>query len=216
MGIPSPAVHSRLTSPVASWSPSAWAPRSRSEKTRRRCLLDTSLSAKRPTAFPTPTRCSSTRRWPERQYSSLTCRRRRQRAGPGRPGAEAGEPTDLAMVALQCADAPEAEALTSFFSSGTPPGGCAPAEGVSVAVTENEKPLSGSPFTTDADGTLAVRVGEGSAVEVKEDPKSLPPGTSRSPRRPTAFLTPTRCNSTRPRLRRPCSSSMCRPRSPPG
>jgi hypothetical protein len=96
--------------------------------------------------------------------------------GQGAPAAEAGEPTDLAIVALQCADAPEAEALTSFFSSGTPPGGCAPAEGVSIAVTENEKPLSGSPFTTDADGILAVRVGEGSAVEVKEDPKSLPAG----------------------------------------
>ena len=42
---------------------------------------------------------------------------------------------------------PRAETLTSFFSSGTPPSGCAPAAGVSVAVTENEKPLSGSPFT---------------------------------------------------------------------
>ena len=90
--------------------------------------------------------------------------------------AEAGEPTDLAVVALQCADAPAAETLTSFFSSGTPPGGCAPAVGVSIAVTENEKPLSGSPFTTDTDGTLAVRVGLGSAVTVKEDPKSLPSG----------------------------------------
>jgi hypothetical protein len=94
----------------------------------------------------------------------------------GAPAAEAGEPTDLAIVALQCADAPEAETLTSFFSSGTPPSGCAPAVGVSVAVTENEKPLSGSPFTTDADGTLAVRVGLGSEVTVQEDPKSLPSG----------------------------------------
>ena len=78
------------------------------------------------------------------------------------PATEAGEATDLAVVALQCADAPEAEPLTSFFGSGTPPSGCTPAKGVSVAVTENEKPLSGSPFTTDADGTLAVRVGLGS------------------------------------------------------
>ena len=58
-------------------------------------------------------------------------------------------PTDLAVVTLQCADAPEAATLTSFFSSGTPPSGCAPAVGVSIAVTENEKPLSGSPFITD-------------------------------------------------------------------
>ncbi len=92
------------------------------------------------------------------------------------PAAEAGEPTDLAVVALQCADAPEAETLTSFFSSGTPPSGCAPAVGVSVAVMENEEPLSGSPFTTDADGALAVPVGLGAVVTVKEDPKSLPTG----------------------------------------
>src|SRR5215207_6370474 len=92
------------------------------------------------------------------------------------PAAEAGEPTDLAIVALQCADAPASETLTSFFSTGTPPGGCAPAAGVSIAVTENEKPVSGSPFTTDADGTLAVRVSLGSEVTVKEDPKSLPAG----------------------------------------
>ena len=31
--------------------------------------------------------------------------------------ADAGEPTDLAIVALQCAEAPAAEALTSFFST---------------------------------------------------------------------------------------------------
>src|SRR5215213_2443915 len=92
------------------------------------------------------------------------------------PAAEAGEATDLAVVALQCADAPEAEPLTSFFGSGTPPSGCTPAAGVSVVVTENEKPLSGSPFTTDADGTLAVRVSLGSKVTVKEDPTSLPSG----------------------------------------
>ena len=88
----------------------------------------------------------------------------------------AGEPTDLAVVALQCADAPATEALTSYFTSGTAPSGCAPAEGVTIAVTENEKPLSGSPFQTDADGKLAVSIGLGSEVTVKEDPKSLPAG----------------------------------------
>lgn len=87
-----------------------------------------------------------------------------------------GEPTDLAVVALQCADAPATDALTSFFSSGTPPGGCEPAAGVDIAVTENEKPLSASPFRTDTSGTLAVQVGLGSKVTVKEDPKSLPSG----------------------------------------
>ena len=103
-------------------------------------------------------------------------------------------------MALQCADARSGDADVVLQQWDT--AGCAPAEGVSIAVTENEKPLSGSPFTTDTDGTLAVRVGLGSEVTVKEDPKSLPPGTSRSPRRPTAFLTPTWCNSIRPRLRR--------------
>ena len=48
--------------------------------------------------------------------------------------------------------------------------------GVSVAVTENEKPLSGSPFPPTRTAPLAVRVGLGSAVTVKEDPKSLPSG----------------------------------------
>jgi hypothetical protein len=90
--------------------------------------------------------------------------------------AEPGEPTDLAVVALNCAEAPATEALTSFFSGGTPPSGCAPAEGVAVDVTENEKSLSGNPFRTDTTGTLAVRVGLGSAVTVEEDPKSLPSG----------------------------------------
>ena len=52
--------------------------------------------------------------------------------------ADAGEPTDLAIVALHCAEAPATEALTSFFSSGTPPSGCAPAVGVAIDVTENE------------------------------------------------------------------------------
>ena len=89
---------------------------------------------------------------------------------------EAGAPTELAVVALQCADAPAMEALTSYFTSGSPPGGCAPAEGVTITVTENEQPLSGSPFQTDANGSLAVRIGLGSDVTVKEDPKSLPSG----------------------------------------
>ena len=89
---------------------------------------------------------------------------------------DAGEPTDLTVVALHCADAPATEALTSFFSNGTPPSGCAPAAGLTVAVTENDKPLSGSPFRTDTAGTLAVRIGLGSKVTVKEDPKSLPSG----------------------------------------
>jgi hypothetical protein len=89
---------------------------------------------------------------------------------------DASEPTDLAVVALNCADAPATEALTSFFGSGTPPSGCSPAPGVTVAVTENEKPLSGSPFRTDTAGTLAVRIGLGSEVTVKEDTTSLPSG----------------------------------------
>src|SRR5829696_10378569 len=90
--------------------------------------------------------------------------------------ADVGETTDLAVVALHCADAPATEALTSFFSSGTAPSGCEPAAGVDIAVTENEQPLSGSPFRTDTAGTLAVRVALGSEVTVKEDRKSLPSG----------------------------------------
>ena len=39
---------------------------------------------------------------------------------------DAGEPTDLAVVALNCAEAPKREALTSFFTDGTPPNECAP------------------------------------------------------------------------------------------
>ena len=90
--------------------------------------------------------------------------------------ADAGEPTDLAIVALHCAEAPATEALTSYFASATPPTRCAPAVGVAIAVTENGAPVSGSPFTTDVAGTLAVPVGLGAAVEVREDPKSLPAG----------------------------------------
>ena len=41
---------------------------------------------------------------------------------------DAGEPTDLAVVALNCAEAPNTEALTSFFTDGTPPNECAPRE----------------------------------------------------------------------------------------
>ena len=41
--------------------------------------------------------------------------------------AAAGEPTDLAIAALQCDEAPATEALTSFFSTGAAPTTCAPA-----------------------------------------------------------------------------------------
>src|SRR5829696_3821250 len=89
---------------------------------------------------------------------------------------DGGEPTDLAVVALHCAEAPTTEALTSFFADATLPTRCAPAVGVAIAVTENGASVPGSPFTTDVAGTLAVPVGLGSAVEVREDPKSLPAG----------------------------------------
>src|ERR687894_2580144 len=90
--------------------------------------------------------------------------------------ADTGEPTDLAIVALHCAEAPVAEALTSFFADATLPARCAPAVGATLTVTENGDPVSGSPFTTDVDGTAAVPVSLGSAIEIKEDPKSLPAG----------------------------------------
>src|SRR5918993_3059599 len=90
--------------------------------------------------------------------------------------ADAGEPTDLAIVALHCAEAPAAEALTSFFTDGAAPAECAPAVGVTIVVTENGAPVSGSPFTTDVSGALTLPVDLGSAVEVREDPKSLPAG----------------------------------------
>ena len=48
--------------------------------------------------------------------------------------------------------------------------------GVTIAVTENGDPVPGSPFTTDVAGTLTLPVSLGSAVEVREDPKSLPAG----------------------------------------
>lgn len=92
------------------------------------------------------------------------------------PADAVGEPTDLAVVALRCDAAPAAAALTSFFSSGTPPDGCAPAEGVGIAVKAHEQPLPGSPFTTDVDGALSVPVALGAAVSVREDPKTLPTG----------------------------------------
>jgi hypothetical protein len=92
------------------------------------------------------------------------------------PTAAAGQPIDLPVVALYCAAAPAAEALTTFLASGTAPTGCAPAVGARIAVTENGSPLAGSPFTTDTSGTLGVRVGSGSAVTLQEDPKSLPSG----------------------------------------
>ena len=135
-----------------------------------------SPSPGRPTAFPMPTPCRLTRQWPEPPCSSSMCQPRVATELAQDTPAGAGEPTDLAVVALQCADAPATEALTSFFRSGTPPSGCGPAPGVDIAVTENEKPLSGSPFRTDSAGTLAVRVGLGSEVTVKEDPTSLPSG----------------------------------------
>lgn len=92
------------------------------------------------------------------------------------PDADAGQPVELAVVALHCAAAPAAEALTSFFATGAAPAGCAPAVGVSIAVVENGTPLSGSPFTTDTSGTLGVRIGLGSVVTLREDPRSLPAG----------------------------------------
>ena len=82
--------------------------------------------------------------------------------------ADAGEPTDLAIVALQCDEAPATQALTSFFTSAALPTRCAPAVGVTIAVTENGAPVSGSPFTTDVAGTVVVPVGLGSAVEVEK------------------------------------------------
>ena len=85
--------------------------------------------------------------------------------------ADAGEPTDLAIVALHCAEAPATEALTSFFTNGTRPTRCAPAVGVAIAVTENGDPVPGSPFTTDVAGTLTLPVGLGSAVEVERRPE---------------------------------------------
>src|SRR5215213_5352196 len=94
----------------------------------------------------------------------------------GDPAADAGKPTDLAIVALHCAEAPATEALTSFFASASSPARCAPAVGVAIAVTENGDPVPGSPFTTDVDGSLVVGVGLGSEVTVKEDPKSIPSG----------------------------------------
>src|SRR5215213_6842370 len=45
----------------------------------------------------------------------------------GDPAADAGKLTDLAIVALHCAEAPATEALTSFFASASPPARCAPA-----------------------------------------------------------------------------------------
>src|SRR5829696_6024393 len=90
--------------------------------------------------------------------------------------ADAGEPTDLAVVGLHCAAAPAAEALTSFLADGAAPTECAPAVGVTIVVTENGAPVSGSPFTTDVSGTITLPVELGSAVEVREDPKSLPAG----------------------------------------
>ncbi|MDF2760567.1 MAG: hypothetical protein K0S99_3202, partial [Thermomicrobiales bacterium] len=90
--------------------------------------------------------------------------------------ADAGEPTDLAIVALQCAEAPNTEALTSFFTDGTAPNECAPAVDVEITVTEDGDPVPGSPLTTDDSGTVTLPISLGSAIEVREDPKSLPSG----------------------------------------
>src|SRR5215204_2932267 len=79
--------------------------------------------------------------------------------------ADADEPTDLAVVALNCAEAPNTEALTSFFTDGTTPNECAPAVGVTVSVTEDGDPVPGSPFTTDDSGTVTLPISLGSAIE---------------------------------------------------
>src|SRR5204863_4478244 len=63
-----------------------------------------------------------------------------------------GQPTDLAILAMYCAEAPAADALTSFFTSGATPKGCAPAVGVAIAVEENGTLLPGSPFATAVTG----------------------------------------------------------------
>jgi hypothetical protein len=89
---------------------------------------------------------------------------------------ETGEPTDLAVVALHCAEAPTADALASYFDTGVSPAGCAPAVGAAIDVMEDETALPGSPFQTDVAGSLFVPIGLGSAVEVREDPESLPAG----------------------------------------
>lgn len=87
-----------------------------------------------------------------------------------------GDPTDLAIVALHCAEAPAADALTSYFATGAPPEACAPAVGVAIIVSEDDAALPDSPFRTDVAGSLLVPVALGSQVEVAEDPESLPDG----------------------------------------
>jgi hypothetical protein len=94
----------------------------------------------------------------------------------GDSAAEAGEPTDLAIAALHCAEAPATEALTSFLTTGAAPSACSPAVGVTISVSENGAPVPGSPFTTDVAGIVVLPVSLGSAVEVGEDPQSLPSG----------------------------------------
>ncbi len=89
---------------------------------------------------------------------------------------EPGSPTDLAIIALHCAEAPAADALTSYFATGAPPDACAPAVGVAITVSEGDAALPDSPFRTDVAGSLLVPVGLGSQVEVAEDPESLPDG----------------------------------------
>jgi hypothetical protein len=89
---------------------------------------------------------------------------------------ESGAPTDLAIIALHCAEAPAADALTTYFATGAPPEACAPAVGVAIGVMENDAALPGSPFRTDVTGSVVVPVGLGSQVEVVEDAESLPDG----------------------------------------
>src|SRR5687767_2033358 len=67
----------------------------------------------------------------------------------GDSAADAGEPADLAIAALHCAEAPATEALTSFLTTGAAPSACSPAVGVTISVSENGAPVPGSPFTTD-------------------------------------------------------------------
>jgi ribose 1,5-bisphosphokinase PhnN len=94
----------------------------------------------------------------------------------GTPVAEAGGVAELAVAALHCAETPAAEALGSYFATGQPPIGCAPAVGVAIDIEEEGDALPGSPFATDTAGGLRVPVGAGSSIVVTEDPESLPAG----------------------------------------
>jgi hypothetical protein len=112
--------------------------------------------------------------------------------------ADTGEPTDLAIVALHCAEAPAAEALTTFFASATLPTRCAPAVGVTLTITENGDPVSGSPFTTDVAGTAAVPSLWAPRSKSGKTRSHFRLDMRPSRKRPTASPMPTRCDSTRP------------------